>query len=162
MGTDPKEEFWCTQRLVCRLRWFFTVTKVVLHSNRGEFSCRSRWFCIQIEVILDWHASRGRMDCTDQRQILGIVPRRAFWVQFGNISSLYSKVSFFCKDSRSSFSFFIQASRQKSAHKTFHIHRKVSMFILKSLRISSCSCCWSLLLYMTDRNQKSLCKHLNT
>jgi len=156
MGTDPGGRVWCKQRLARSPRWFCTMIEVVLHVDQGGFArsprwiCTQtpRWFCTQIEVVLDLHTSRGCTDCTDLRQILGIVPRRAFWVQLWNISSLYSKVSVFRKDSRSNFS--------------FCIHRKVSMFILKSLRISSCSCCWTLLLYMTDRIQKSLCKHLNT
>jgi hypothetical protein len=51
---------------------------VVLHIDRDGFARKLRWFITQIKVVLDLYASRGRTDCTDQRQNLGIVPRRAF------------------------------------------------------------------------------------
>jgi hypothetical protein len=35
----------------------------------------------QFEVVQNWHASRGRTDCTIRGR-LGIVPKRAFGVQF--------------------------------------------------------------------------------
>jgi hypothetical protein len=41
---SPGGEFRCRQRLAHSLRWFCTVTEVDLHTVRGEFSCRSRWF----------------------------------------------------------------------------------------------------------------------
>jgi hypothetical protein len=43
--------------------------EVVLHIGEVDFARKPRCFCMHIEVILDLHASRGRMDCTNQRQI---------------------------------------------------------------------------------------------
>ena len=139
------------------------------HVDRGDAAQWSKWICTQTEVVFACSLRWFRIDThpkavqtVQSGQIWELCQKGHSESSFRNIASLYSKVSIFRKDSRSSFSFCIQASRQKSAHRIFQIHGKVSMFILKSLRISSCSCFWSLLLYMTDWNQKSLCKHLNT
>jgi hypothetical protein len=118
-----------------------TQIEVMLHSDRSEFACRPRWFL---------HVVRGGSELTHIPRPYGLYNQGRFGncakkgqseSSFRNISSLYSKVTIFRKDSRSSFSFCIQASRQKNAHRIFQIHIKVSMFILKSLGISSCSCC---------------------
>ena len=157
MGTHPEwEECVLMQAETCMQ------IEVMLHSDRSAFSHRPRWYLHVVQGGTELACIPRPYKLYNQGQIWELCQKVHLESSFWNISSLYSKVLVFCKDSRSSFSFCIQASRQKSAHKTFRIHGKLSMFILKSLIISSCGCCWILLLYMTDINQNSLCKYLNT
>jgi hypothetical protein len=118
-----------------------TQIEVMLHSDRSEFERKSRWYL---------HTVRGGTKLACISRPYGLYNQGQIWElcqeghsesNFRNISRLYSKVLVFCKDSKSSFNFCIQASRHESSHRTFQIHIKVSMFILKSLRILSCSCC---------------------
>jgi hypothetical protein len=48
------------------------VIEVNFHTDGGGI-------CMQFEVVQNWHASRGRTDCTIRGR-LGIVPKRAFRV----------------------------------------------------------------------------------
>jgi hypothetical protein len=118
-----------------------TQIEVMLHSDRSEFARRPRWFL---------HAVRGGSELACIPRPYGLYNQG----RFGNcakkgirspVSEIYrvytQKSRFFARipDPASVFAF--RHPDRKVLTESSRYNRKVSMFILKSLRISSCSCC---------------------